>query len=179
MKRLLISSLLGCMLMSQANAADFKSLVTQDNAVALAKGAGIALAPLALRGVAAMGICAPVEKHYGVSRNGFSSLSYILPTTNIIQRALADGINRDWCERLKSSVHPIPTAEADTIKLNRWTAFISALLCGASMAKLCGILPESVSKFMGSQITTAGIAAGSAFSVALLLPSFKKFSVPA
>jgi hypothetical protein len=190
MKRLLLSSLLGCMLMGQMNAADirnqivngainaFSEVTTKAGTSDLLKGAGIALVPLAFRGVAAMGICAPVESHYDISKSVLSPLCYLIPATNITRRALADGLDYDRCVRLKNSVHPIPTAEASTIKLNAFTAFISALMCSASIAKLCGILPESVSKFMGSQITTAGIATGSALSFALLLPSLKKCGVP-
>lgn len=179
MKRLLISSLMGCMLMSQVNAGDFKSLVTQDNAVALAKGAGIAMFPLVVRGAMVAKDAYLVERQH---KKGMPSLFwYALPSVSVRDRVQSV----DECfglssmeleERLKSEVCPVNIADNRNINWNRIAAIFSTLFLGASVAKLYGWqgMPAFANSLFDSKLTAIGMATGSVASLALLARNLTK-----
>jgi hypothetical protein len=178
MKRLLVSSLLGCMLMSQVQA------MSQDNALAFFKGASLAFAPLAVRGVVAAVDCGLAERASGISKETPSLLWYLLPSANPRTRALGAGGKSnevstlgDITQRLSKPTHCINQAENQRINLNRLAALFSGTLFFVSLAKVMGwqFLPSAVSNFMSSdKFINAGIAAGSAGSLLLLAKNLTK-----
>lgn len=186
MKRLIVSSLLGCMLMGQMNASDLRNQIvtgvtnalsevgTKAGAMDFAKGAGMASLALLVPRTIVMFDSAQKERDYLYKRCGTTSLhwltypSYLRPSKNLI--------GYHWAHEDDPSDDELKAADNRNINWNRIAAIFSTLFFGASVAKLCGWqgMPTFATSLLGSKLTTAGIATGSAVSLGLLLPNLKK-----